>query len=223
MGSCPHSRLTRRFTRQHALLLSLAPSLASTRDNRCSCIAIALYFVDPYKDASGVSAIKTIPLLRESLDRERMNPFASYYIGWFDYSWFGSVALDDAPEFIDPVCLAERAIFQRDILRFKPTGYDLLVCDVRDSPTGHFRFSRAIHLSVSQFLELLPDLIGPAGEESPIAGLRTSDAGLLMGGESVVQPFADYLTRHSNKSAGYSLPAAHDYDLIPGDYGHVEY
>ena len=192
------------------------------QDNRWSCIAMALFFVDPYRDAPGVSAIKTITLLRDGLDKKGMNPFASYYIGWFDYSWFGSVELADEPEFFDRGYRAERAVFQRDFLRFNPTGYDLILCDVTDASTGCFRFSKAIHLSVSKFLALLPDMIGAPGEESPVAGTWTIDGGLLVSRKSVIGPFAEYLERNAQRPALYQVPNVDDYDLIPGDYGKVE-
>jgi hypothetical protein len=204
---------------------------AHSADPRRSCIAIGLYFVEDYEEAGGGKAINTIKFLRD-VDREHMNPFASYYIGWFDYGWCGSVKLVDEPEFFDRAFRAERAVFRRDVFPFAPTGYDLVLCDVWDSPGGAvFRFSTAVHLDLSilsvnhrRIEEILLDIMQRPGEESSVRGSWVVEGGLLASQDSVVGPFVSYLERqaHGASPAFCRVPGARDFKQIFLSYGKVE-
>jgi hypothetical protein len=186
---------------------------AQRADPRCACIATALYFVEDYNEPGGGKAINAIRFLRD-LDRQRLNPFASYYLGWFDYSYSGSVKLDDEPEFIDRVYRAELAIFRTKIFPFQPTGYDLVLCDVCASPAGdRFRFSTAVHLSLSELSrsglpieELLLETMQRPGEYSCIGDTWAVEGGLLASEGSVVGPFARYLEGKGLNSAFGLVP-----------------
>ena len=198
---------------------------AQKEDDRCGCIAVGLYFVKAYEDSHGGKTINTIKFLRK-VDNARLNPFASYYIGWFDYR--NSVRLDDEPEFFDRGYRAERAVFQSDFINFNATDYDLILCDVKNSTNGtRVNFSTAIHVNLSNlFRNKLPiekiilDISARSGEKSSVGDAWAVKGGLLASRESVVGAVMRYLERRGQKvGAAYVPIEAADQDVIPGDYG----
>lgn len=197
---------------------------ARSRDHRCSCIAIALYFIEAREDSRGGKSINTIKFLRK-IDRARFNPFASYYIGWFDYT--NGVRLDDEPEFFERVYHSERAAFRR-FANFCPTGSDLILCDVVTSPTGpRVKLSTAMHVKLSNLRRLhvpieetlLELMTGPCNT-SCLAGAWAVDGGLLASQETVVGSFAQYLEgKEQQARSAYDYVGAPDQDILPGDCG----
>jgi len=194
-------------------------------ESRCTCIAIGLYFVKDYENSRGGKTINTIKFLRY-LDRARLNPFASYYIGWFDYTDY--VRLDDEPEFYDRGYRVERAVFRREFMNFNATGYDLILCDVKNSPNdARLYLSTAIHLKLSNlwrsklpFEKILLDILEHLGEESSVWKSWVVEGGLLAHRESVVGAVARYLERRGQETrSAYERIETSDQDIMPGDYG----
>jgi len=190
----------------------------------CTSIATALYFVEAHEDSRGGKSINTIKFLRE-IDRTRLSPFASYYIGWFDYT--NGVRLEDEPEFFDRSYRAERAVF-RQFANFNATGSDLILCDVRNGPTGPLlQLSTAIHVKLSNLRrchvpieEILLKIMTRPGEVSCLAEAWAVNGGLLVSRRTVVGSVAQYLEgRGQRAGSAYHLIQAADRDILPGDYG----
>lgn len=197
---------------------------AQNRDPCCTCVAIGLYFVEAREDSRGGKSLNTIRFLRE-IDRTRLNPFASYYIGWFDYT--NGVRLEDEPEFFDRGYRAERAVF-RKLVNFRATGSDLILCDVTSGVNGpRLLFSAAIHVELSTLRrchvpleEVLLNIVARPGEVSCLAGTWAVNRGLLASRGTVVGTVAQYLEGKGQRAgATYHHMDAADQDILPGDYG----
>jgi len=197
---------------------------ARAKSRQHASIAIALYFIEAIEDARGGKSGNLIRLLRE-MDRLRINPFASYYFGWFDY--INGVFLDDEPTFFQRGFRVERGAWRRDFANFQPTGYDLILCDVRhDERTHRLALSSAIHLKLGELgraglplhdvlMDLPRKLTDQASEDAQIV-----EGGLMACHGSAVATVQRYLTERG-QSGGPACERleAEDRDILPGDFG----
>ncbi|MEE7627019.1 hypothetical protein V3O24_12665 [Methylobacter sp. Wu8] len=190
-------------------------------------IAVALYFVYSRTESNTGNLIKGI----REFDRKRINPFASYYPGWFDYGSGGTVLLADEPDFFERAYWAELSSLKQQLKGgFKDKGHDMLLIDL--SIDGKLLFSRCLHVSLSslsrQGMPLWDALLNMSlyfndMELKSSEHARSYNTGLVVSKSSVVDAFLQFLqSKQVDIETTCERIAGEDIDVLPGDFGEIE-